>query len=154
LSPPERPPWGERLPDAVRARLEAPSPLHLTRLEGWFVRHHDGLDALRAILGALVERRGPWSLDVTPWAWAWMQGVLPEARGLPAPHVTAPLEGEGLAAWIDPPPEVRVRGPEERPDEDFFRGLALRARGEPGVAAAVWRACLLSGAQSADADGE
>src|SRR6056297_1202876 len=147
LKPPDALPPGSGLPDAVRARLADPTPLHALRLERWGVRHHDGLAALRELLALLADRDGPWTADAGPWAWAWMRHVLPEARGLPSPVAPAPLDGEALGAWLGGGEDLRLRGVGGPPDEATFRVLAQRARGEAGVAAAMWRACLRDGAE-------
>jgi len=159
LKPPDALPPGSGLPDAVRARLADPTPLHALRLERWGVRHHDGLAALRELLALLADRDGPWTADAGPWAWAWMRHVLPEARGLPSPVAPAPLNGEALQAWLGDRDTLRLRGRGGAPDEATFRALAERARGEAGVAAAIWRACLRDGAErpspdEAEASGE
>lgn len=146
--PPDAPPWRAGLPDAVRARLRDPAPVHVPHLERWYVRHHDGLGALRELLAELGARDGEWTADVTPWAWGWMRHVLPEARALPAPHAVAPMRGDALREWFEPFEDVRVRrrvaGP---PDRAVFDALAARSRGSAGVAAAIWRTCLRDGAE-------
>jgi hypothetical protein len=147
LVPPADAPPGSGLPDATRARLDDPEPLHAVRLERWGVRHHDGLIALRELLARLADRSAPWTADVGPWAWAWMRHVLPEARGLPSPVAPAPLDGEALAAWLGGAEDLRLRGAGGPPEAATFRVLAQRARGEAGVAAALWRACLRDGAE-------
>jgi hypothetical protein len=147
------PPRGDALPtvvpEGVLARLDDPAPLHLARLEGWWVRHHDGLDALRTLLSRLRARRAPWTADVAPWAWAWMRRLLPEAQALPSAWTVAPLEGEALGAWLGTAAPLRVRGTGAAPDAAFFRSLALRAQGGAGVARAIWLACLRDGAEEA-----
>jgi len=153
-----RPPGGDApptdLPDAVLARLDDPAPLHLARLEGWWVRHHDGLEALRAVLTRLRGRSGPWTADVTPWAWAWMRRLLPEAQALPPAWAVAPLDGEALGDWLGGAAPVRVRATGAAPDAAFFRSLALRAQGGAGAARGIWLACLRDGAEEARAEGE
>lgn len=154
-APPKEPPWQAGLPGALRERLADPAPLHVPRLERWYVRHHDGLTVLRALLAGLGAREGRWTADVAPWAWGWMRHVLPESRALPAPHAVAPLDGEALARWFEPVGDVRVRSQQGGPpDRTIFDALAARSRGSAGVAAAIWRACLRDGAERArDADG-
>jgi hypothetical protein len=151
-----RPPIGDALPseppDALLARLDDPVPLHLARLEGWWVRHHDGLEALRALLTRLRARSAPWTADVSPWAWAWMRRLLPEAQALPAAWATAPLDGEAVGDWLGGAAPLRVRGTGAEPDAAFFRSLALRAQGGAGVARAIWLACLRDGAEAARAE--
>lgn len=147
IAPPGDPPLREGLPDPVRERLEDPAAVHVPRLEAWYLRHHDGIGALRALLSALGAREGPWSADVSPWAWGWMRQVLPEARELPNPHGVAPMDGEALAAWFRPVGGIRLRRDGRPPDDGVFDALATRSRGSAGVAAAVWRACLRDGAE-------
>ncbi len=147
IDPPDDPPLGRDLPDAVHERLDDPRALHLPRLERWWVRHHDGIRALRTVLARLGARRGPWTADVAPWAWAWIVRTLPEARGLPPVQTPAPLRSEDLRSWLGPPGPLRMRGSGTPPDDATFRALADRASGEPGVARAIWRACLHDGAE-------
>jgi predicted transcriptional regulator len=146
LAPPDERPPGAGLPDATRDRLRDPAPLHVVRLERWGVRHHDGLAALRELLARLADRTS-WTADVGPWAWAWMRHVLPEARGLPSPVAPAALDGAALRGWLGGHQKLRLRGVGEPPDEATYRVLAERSRGEAGVAAALWRACLRDGAE-------
>lgn len=150
--PPDDPPFRAGLPDAMVTRLHSPERIHVTRLEHWYLRHHDGLGALRTLLAHLGEREGPWSADVSAWTWSWMQRVLPEVRALPGPLAAAPLSGEALAEWVAPPADVRLRGGGDRPDAGVFHALSTRARGDAGVAAAILRACLRDGAERARED--
>ncbi len=152
LQPPSALQPGSGLPDATRERLSDPAPLHAVRLERWGVRHHDGLAALRELLALLADRTGPWSADLGPWAWAWMRHVLPEARRLPSPVAPAPLEGEALQDWLGHHESLRLRGRGGEPDLTTYRALAKKSRGEAGVAAAVWRACLWDGAERPPSD--
>lgn len=147
LQPPSTFLPGSGLPDVTRERLADPAPLHAVRVERWGVRHHDGLAALRELLALLADRTGPWSADLGPWAWAWMRHVLPEARGLPSPVAPAPLNAEALQDWLGDHDTLRLRGRGGEPDATTYRALAKRSRGEAGVAAAVWRACLWDGAE-------
>lgn len=147
LPPPDAPPMGDTLASSVRSLLGGREWLHVSHLERWWVRHEDGLGAVRELVHALTEREGPWTLDVAPWAWGLMRRVLPEMRGLPAALAPAPLDGEALAAWFDPKGAVRLREGGEAPDLSTFRALARRARGEAGIARGIWRACLLGGAE-------
>lgn len=153
-----RPPDGavvhRALPEDLIEVLEGEDEVHLARLEGWWVRHHDGLDALRDLFARLGDRRGPWSADVAPWAWAWMRRTLPEARGLPTPFMPAPLDGPALQGWLGADPALRLRGSGEAPGEPTFRALAARARGEAGVAAAVWTAAMRDGRERTAEDGD
>ncbi len=154
VEPPEAAGLGMRLPGDVVALLEGDDDLHLARLERWWVRHHDGLDALRDLLGRLAIRRGPWSADVAPSAWAWMRRTFPEARGLPSPSRPAPLDGAALRAWLGTDPALRLRGTGKPPDDRTFRALAARANGEAGVAAAIWALAMRDGHErGADTDG-
>lgn len=137
------------LPQSLLDRLADPEPLHLSRIERWFVRHHDGLGAIRALLATLGAREGPWTADLGRWSWAWMRHVLPEARGLPSPWMPAPLDGDALQAWLGGDENVRVRGRGGAPDASIFRSLAMRSRGEAGTALAIWRAALRDGFERA-----
>ena len=154
LSPPGGDALPARLPEAVLARLDDPAPLHVTRIEGWCVRHHDGLDALRTMLTRLRARSGPWTADVTPWAWAWMRRLLPEAQAHPSAWAVSLLDGEALKDWLECGDDLRVRGTGSPPDAAFFRSLAGRSRGQAGVARAIWLSCLRDGAEEARTDGE
>lgn len=154
VAPPAEAALGMELPDDVLALLDGDDALHLAHLERWWVRHHDGLGALRGLLERLGARRGPWSADVAPWAWAWMRRTLAEARGLPAPARPAPLAGPALRDWLGADPSLRLRGSGEPPGDRTFRALAARARGEAGVASAVWAAAMRDGREPGDdADG-
>lgn len=141
------------LPSELEARLARPQPLHLLRIERWFVRHHAGLAALRTLLRLLREREGPWSADVGPWAWAWMWHALDAARALPTAWAPAPLDGEALAAWLGSGERTRLRSDGQPPNAATFHDLATRSHGEAGTALAIWRACLRDGAERAESEG-
>lgn len=152
IAPPDAGSNVATLPRELEARLADPAPLHLARLERWFVRHHAGLDTLRQLLSALREREGPWSADVGPWAWAWIRNALEEARALPAPWTPAPLDGETLAQWLATSERLRLRSDGQPPGPTAFRALAARSHGEAGTASAIWRACLRDGAERAETE--
>lgn len=139
---PEAPPDGTTLPRELAGWLDAPEPFHVPRLERWFVRDHAGLGMLRTLLAALLQRAGPWSVDVSPWAWTWMRGVLPEARVLPESWGPEPLDGDQTEAWLDAPDELWLHGTRDAPERDVYEALAARCYGDAGVIAAVWRASL------------
>jgi hypothetical protein len=154
VAPPAGAVLGMGLPADVVAMLDGDDDLHLAHLERWWVRHHDGLGALRELLGRLGARRGPWSTDVAPWAWAWMKRTVLEARGMPAPSRPAPLDGPALRDWLGADPALRLRGSGEVPGDRTFRALAARAHGEPGIAAAIWAAAMRDGRERGeDEDG-
>lgn len=152
------PPDGDAVPgcltEVVVDRLVDPEPLHLTRFEGWFVRHHDDLTAFRELLTTLHARRGPWTADVSPRAWGWLRAQLPEAGSLPAAWAPAALDGEALAAWLGGHDGLRERSTGQPPDEAFFRALAARSAGQAGAARAIWSACLRDGAEGARAEAD
>ena len=154
VHPPGTPMPSGPLPNDLLDLLAGDDAVHLTRLEGWWVRHQDGMDALRDLLPRLGDRRGPWSADVAPWAWAWIRRTLPEALGLATPSVPAPLDGPALQAWLGADPALRLRGSGEPPGERTFRALAARARGEAGVAAAIWTAAMRDGRERTEAEGD
>lgn len=154
VAPPAGAVLGMGFPDDVVALLDGDDDLHLAHLERWWVRHHDGLGALRELLGRLGARRGPWSTDVAPWAWAWMKRTVREARGMPAPSRPAPLDGAALQAWLGADPALRLRGSGGVPGDRTFRALAARAHGEAGIASAIWAAGMRDGRErDEDADG-
>lgn len=150
------PPDGHAAPsgltDPVADRLADPEPLHLTRLEGWFVRHHDDLTAIRELLAALQARSGPWTADVSPPAWGWMRAQLPEAGPLPFAWAPAALDGEALAGWLGGHAGERQRSTGQPPDASCFHALAARSAGQAGAARAIWIACLRDGAEEAHAE--
>lgn len=152
IAPPDAGSNVATLPRELEARLADPAPLHLARLERWFVRHHAGLDTLRQLLSALREREGPWSADVGPWAWAWIRNALAEARALPAPWTPAPLDGDALAQWLGTGERLRLRSDGQPPGSSAFQALAARSHGEAGTASAIWRACLRDGAELAETE--
>lgn len=154
LAPPSDGAVPHAVPDALADRLDDPAPLHLTRLEGWWLRHHDGLGALRDLLARLRSRPDAWTADVTPSAWAWMRRLLPEPSALPAAWAVAPLDGEALGDWLGTSDVVRVRRTGAAPDAAVFRSLALRAQGSAGAARAIWLACLRDGAEAARDEGD
>lgn len=154
--------WLDNLP-AVEA------PWVLPELERCFLRHVRGLTLVRGLLEFLVRGKGGRAiLGCSTWALAYLHRVW-----LTWPATTLTLQAltaEDLSAWFDrlanpgprrrflfrqadngayviPPPQA-IAEDQSVKSSDFLRRLAVYARGNPGVAAAIWRQGLLADADN------
>lgn len=146
------------------AHAHMETPLVLSRLEHWYLRHHNGLRLLRELLDHLSLRRRHTLLCCDSWAWAYLSRTVHPQLVLPAPLVPAAFHESHLRRWFRSlvqgadgrrcvlrHPETgklvldtgelqsENTGPEH---SDFLKRVAAHSRGIPGVAHALWRHCL------------
>ncbi|HXV59976.1 MAG TPA: hypothetical protein VEK15_04725 [Vicinamibacteria bacterium] len=139
--------------------------LVIPHLERWYLRHQDGLSVVRTLVQRLNQNGRRVLVGCDSWAWAFLQHAIGVQDRLGAPITLASFDPARLDAWFrstfdTSEYEFRQSGdgesvfPEldntdktdtERPRREksmTIRSLAATARGNPGVALALWRASL------------
>lgn len=133
----------------------------IPELADFWLRHRSGLGLIRELMARLaVDQAGNGVVGCSSWCWQFWCQYLPDLYV--APWMPAPLTGECLVDWfgqlampdtgqgltarmtndgrfvLPAPSESR----ESRKHSLFPKDLATLARGNPGVALAVWRRAL------------
>lgn len=140
----------------------------LPRLERCFLRHADGLDLCRRLLGWLLARKGRCLVGCNSWAWAFLDAALGVESVLPGPWTLAAFDRAALERWFQ---ELLIACPGQPPvfrnaangrlvlasptaagqpentakadkRDDFLVHLAAGSRGIAAVAWALWRHSL------------
>jgi hypothetical protein len=132
----------------------------IPELADFWLRHRSGLSLLKELFALLAsDKAGTGLIGCSSWCWQFWANYLPE---LPvAPVTPAPLDGERLVRWLDhlarsqTGQSLTVRmthdglyvlpAPEQAGQikySSFAQDLASLARGNPGVALAIWRRAL------------
>lgn len=176
------------LPPPARAALLAPHPapvpnlagdglLVVPQLERWFLRHRNGLGAVRALLVALYQADRPVLIGCASWAWAFLSKAVDVDQLLPAPVTFQPFDTDRLREWFsdlaqaeatsdlafrfpDSGSDVFVGGGADADGADngadaaasdyYFRRLAAHSLGVPWVAWHQWRRSLFHGREGDD----
>ena len=136
--------------------------LVIPHLERYFLRHEDGLGVVRNLTERLTTRRRV-LLGCDSWAWAFLQQAIGIEDLLGKPRTLAPFDAELLDAWFRSNPDFEIskfrrsesdelvfpdrsgeRASEQEQSETttVIKSLAARARGNLGVAIALWLASL------------
>ena len=138
--------------------------LVIPNLERFYLRHEDGMTLVRSITERLMSRHRV-LLGCDGWAWAFLQQAIGIEDTLGEPMTVAPFSDQRLDAWFRASydlHEIEFRrshddGPvfpprsdqsasdtkEPRPETSvLIKSLAARARGNLGVALALWRSSL------------
>lgn len=138
----------------------------IPRLERWYLRHEQGLASVRALVERLVRQRRRTLIGCDSWAWAFLQRAMGVEETLGKPLTVAPWDAGRLSELFHssgllqrltfkqeanggdvfpPPPADGDRNRSTPPEtSQLLRNLAARARGNPGVALALWRNALRS----------
>ena len=136
--------------------------LVIPRLEAWFLRHRNGLRAVRHLLAALDVLRRPVVIGCNSWAWAFIGKAVGADLLLPSPITFRPFDQARLHGWFSELAKaeatggVRFRLPSTgedvlehdesgKPKTDYLQTLAGRSLGIPWVAWHLWRRSLHSG---------
>ena len=144
--------------------------LVVPHLERWYLRHEDGLAIVRDLLERLIMLRKRVLLGCDSWAWAFLQLAIGSEDMLGEPQALAPFDAKRLDGWFRSTFDLQgyeyresdndelvfpdsPNAKKEQPETStVIASLAAKARGNPGVALALWRACLRTcdaGAESA-----
>ena len=142
--------------------------LVIPHLEHWYLRHQDGLSVVRSLVQRLNQNGRRVLVGCDSWAWAFLQHAIGVQDRLGAPMTLASFDPTRLDAWFrstldtsecefrqssdgEPVfPELDNTDNTEKTDTErprreksmVIRSLAATARGNPGVALALWRASL------------
>ncbi len=143
--------------------------LVIPHLERYFLRHEDGLALVRNLTQRLMTRRVLLGCD--SWAWAFLQQAIGIEDLLGKPRTLAPFDAQRLDAWFRSSAEFEINkfrrsesdelvfpdrsgeraGKQEQLEATaVIKSLAARARGNLGVALALWRASLRKDAPKSD----
>ncbi|OEY67866.1 hypothetical protein BG841_01625 [Marinobacter sp. X15-166B] len=137
------------------------SPWLVPDLAQFWLRHRSGLALIREFLIRVArDEQGQGVVGCSSWCWEFWAHYMPEVPIYP--YTLAPLDGAGLADWFT----ALARNPHGRalrvrmanndrwallPDgacddadkrSTFLQDLAAKARGNSGVALAIWRQAL------------
>lgn len=133
----------------------------IPRLADWFLRHRNGLRAVRQLLQYVSESDQRFVFGCNSWAWNFLVKAVQADMVLPQPEVFEPF-GEGrLQSWLsalasaESTHNVRFRLSKsgrnvlssdkiDDHDPEFFEALAARSLGIPWVAWHMWRKTLRS----------
>lgn len=153
--------WFDQWPLDPQVRLVFP------RLEHCFLRHQNGLSLFRSLLERLWETQPPVIALADSWAWTYLHHALHADAVFTYPQTPAPFDENQLDRWLR---QISLRNGHRRvifrltddgravldtngdPSEDtaddhkerisFLKELAMRSRGNPRVAWAMWRHSL------------
>lgn len=155
----DAPPREALLRAASLPDLDGQGVLVIPRLEDWVLRHREGLGAVRLLLQTLADGDRRVLLGCDAQAWAFLSRSVGAATLLPAPLTPRPFDAGRLRDWFAglaaaaPDHVARFRlsttgedvlalDGDGRPESDFLRILAARARGISWVAWSLWRDAL------------
>ncbi len=146
----------EALPD-----LSGEGLLVIPQLELWFLRHRNGLAAIRSLLAAIDATDRRCVIGCNSWAWEFLKKAVGVHMILSQPLTYEPFDGKRLHDWVlrlavnDKSRKITFRLPqsgedvlavddEGTRDSDYFDTLAAQSRGIPWVAWHLWRRSLRS----------
>ncbi len=136
--------------------------LVIPRLEHWYLRHQDGFNLIRLLIDRLMSSGGSAVVGCDSWAWAFLQHAIGIEDVLGPPRTLAPFDAVRLENWLRslldfekyefrqqgddkslfPADGAEALESEAQGPPGHFKSLAAQARGNPGVALALWRAGL------------
>ncbi|WP_018042941.1 hypothetical protein [Methylobacterium sp. 88A] len=145
------------LPDMIGSGI-----LVIPRLEDWFLRHREGLRAVRALLAAIDGLDRPVVVGCNAWAWSFLAKAAGADALLPDAVTIKPFDAVRLHGWFvqlstsEATGAMRFRLPADGEDvlavdeagtlrNDYLRKLAGRSLGIPWVAWHLWRRSLRTG---------
>jgi DNA-binding transcriptional ArsR family regulator len=147
-------------------KYDEEKPLLIPDLGRIYLRHHNGLDLIRRLLDWLWIRKGLCLIGCDSWAWSYLSQALQIDTQLPPPLTLAACDSDHLLAWFSQLAAGAERFgfafrqanngkyvllPHNRDMvdiSDYLKHLAAFARGNPGLAYAIWRGSLQYGANA------
>lgn len=162
------PPAAEQLLTGAREWLNSldaseESPWIIPCLEKCYLRHYNGLEAIKTLLDKLSSRRHATLLACDSWAWAYLRTSVNIDSVSPTPYVLVAFDQSRLKRWLQTLAQFADEHPwvfrlpdgkvvfqsagediESNQEEecDFLYRLAAHSRGIPGVAWSIWRCSL------------
>lgn len=133
--------------------------LVIPRLEYWFLRHHNGMHAVRSLLSRLARADRRCLVGCNSWAWRLIVKGAGADLALPRPQTFAPFDARRLHEWFSTlaldsngiaatfrlagsGEDVLACGDDGEPYNAYLRQLAARSGGIPWIAWHLWRASL------------
>ncbi len=147
---------------------ESANLLVVPRLERWFLRHHNGLQAMERLLEMVQSTQQQIIVGCNSWAYHFLRKAVQTDLVFSTSLTFQPFDKDRLANWFsrlsaseDSRKSVfrfsdsgeTIFGDEapKRKSDDYFATLAARSRGAPWVAWHLWRQSLKLGPNQ-DAD--
>ena len=127
--------------------------LVIPALERWFLRHADGLGAVRGLLDAISKSDRPCLVGCNSWAWTYLSKSCAAQSFLPQGLTFQAFDGDALQDWFrrlstdegSIPARFRVSSTgtdlfdADTERSDYFTRLAALSLGIPWVAWRMWR---------------
>ncbi|WP_145074618.1 hypothetical protein [Aureliella helgolandensis] len=156
--------------------------LVIPHLERFFLRHHAGLDLLRQFTQWVWQAPCRVVVGCDSWAWAYLTQAIQIHSVFSPPIAMRAFDPHALMEWFQliesrerpflyrdseeelfPPVETEAAGDSngkrsagrltiERKTEELLEKIAVIARGNPGVACAIWGRLLCTKAQEAECE--
>lgn len=82
------------------SQLDGQDPLAFPNLEAFFLRHHNGFDAVRRIVDRLCAGDRRYLLGCNSWTWAFLDRSFQIGALLPTPFVLAPFDSMRTERWL------------------------------------------------------
>ena len=147
--------------DETPADLSGEGLIVIPQLERWFLRHRNGLVAIRSLLATIDATDRRCVIGCNSWAWEFLKKAVGAQMILPKPLTFEPFDGKRLYDWIsrlaanEKSRRITFRLPQSGTDVlavnddgnregDYFDTLAAQSRGIPWVAWHLWRRSLRS----------
>lgn len=154
--------------DGITTARGDASVIVIPRLESWFLRRRNGLDAVRALLAELQQSERRCLIGCNSWAWAFLVRAAGAALVLPSPRTFAAFDAERLRVWFSElarqtgSDHVAFRLASSGADvlatkeggvlaNNYLQELAARSHGIPWVAWHLWRSALRTGIDASQA---
>jgi len=145
--------------------------LVIPQLERWFLRHRNGLHAVRQLLAELDVTKRHCLVSCNSWAWAFLCKAVGADLILPDALTFEAYDAERLHGWFSQLSEasthtdlrfrltqngedVMMLKGEDKDAHEYFTRLAARSLGIPWVAWRLWRRSLRSSSDDDEADSE
>ena len=157
--------------DGAPPDLSGDGLLVIPQLERWFLRHCNGLAAIRSLLAEVDASDRRCVIGCNSWAWQFLRKSVGAHLILPRPLTYEPFDGKRLHDWIsrlaanEKSRRITFRLPQSGADVlavdddgervgDYFDTLAAQSRGIPWVAWHLWRRSLRSDGEEGSEHGD
>lgn len=162
LEPPSRDSILDPSSEFALPEIEGDGVIVVPRLEHWFLRHHQGLREVRALLGQLSQLQRHCVIGCNSWAWQFLAKAASAGAVFPCGLMFQAFDATRLRSWFGGLASDGDEGgktfrssltgedvfaaidKKETPSE-FFHQLAARSLGIPWVAWHLWRRSIRLG---------